>query len=344
MTAWDKEASEGIGVLPDEIILYVFKFLPLETLLICEKVCRHWRKLAHDTTLWRHFVIIYSGKPGQSEVSEKNLEIICSHSQIIFCLKLQYLYNYQDIKSIMEKCCNLVSIELVMCRLCKEFEDDIKKWPNLKKINLKNSLVLSNEDLVIYYDQFKDLNFLALSDFGLSLANCNSLLNCQYLNHILIEKIKNLSLDYMKELILSKQTSIITLHIYGGDSIDDHCLQLLSQCSLLKDLAIIRCENLTDKGFISLVNLNEIKHLQIWNNLNFSELVLLQTLSSPNMKVLQSLSLSRIINVSPVIVDTISEYYKNLKFLALYQCPRIINTDYEKQLKSKFRNIEVVLY
>lgn len=343
MTASDR-VSEGIEVLPDELLLAVFKFLPLETLLTCENVCRHWRKLACDTALWRKFVIVYSGKPGQSEVSKKNLEIIHSHGQIIFCLKLQYIYSYQDIKSIMEQCSNLISIELVMCRIGKEFEDDIKKWPNLKKINLKNSLLLTNEDVVINYDCFQQLNFLSLSDFGLSPVNCNTLLHCLYINHILIEKIKNLNSDYIKELIISKQRTLITLHIYGGDSIDDHSLELLSQCPMLKDLAIIRCENLTDKGLISLANLRKVQHLQIWNNTNFSEFVLLHTLSSQNLKTLESLSLSRIGNISPLIVDVISEYYKNLKFLALYQCPRIINTDYEKQLKSKFRNIDVVLY
>ncbi|XP_014368412.2 S-phase kinase-associated protein 2-like [Papilio machaon] len=342
MTVSDS-GSEGFGVLPDELILAVFQFLPLETLLTCENVCKHWRKLAQDTALWRRFVIVYSGKPGQSEVSEKNLEIINSHGQLIHQLKLQYLYSYQEIKSILEQCSNLTSIELVMCRLGKEFESYINRWPNLKKINLKNSLFLTN-DVVINYAHFQQLNFLALSDFGLSPVNCNTLLHCPYLNHILIEKIKNLSSDFIKELIICKQKILTTFHIYGGVSIDDHSLQLLSQCSMLRDLAIIRCENLTDKGLISLVNLQKIQHLQIWNNTNFSEFVLLHTLSSPNLKTLESLSLSRIGNISPIIVDVISEYYKNLKFLALYQCPRIINTDYEKQLKSKFRNIDVVLY
>lgn len=343
MTATD-DRSEGFGVLPDELLLAVFQFLPLETLLTCENVCKHWRKIARDTTLWRRFVIVYSGKPGQSEVSEKNLEIIHSHGRLISNLKLQYLYSYQEIKSILEQCSNLTSIELVMCRLGKEFESYINRWPNLKKINLKNSLLLTNDNLVINYDNFQQLKFLALSDFGISPVNCNTLLHCPCLNHIFIEKIKNLNLEFIKELIITKQRTLVTLHIYGGDSIDDHSMQLLSQCSMLKDLAIIRCENLTDKGLISLVNLQKVEHLQIWNNTNFSEFVLLHTLGSPNLKTLESLSLSRIGNISPVIVDIISEYYKNLKFLALYQCPRIINTDYEKQLKSKFRNIDVVLY
>ncbi|OWR49627.1 f-box/LRR-repeat protein 13 [Danaus plexippus plexippus] len=255
------------------------------------------------------------------------------------------MYIYSVIKFVIDQCENLISLELVMCRIGKDFEYDILKWPNLKKLNLRNSILLSsNIDLMVPFENFCHLQYLALSDFGLSSLNCDSLLGCNYLTHILIEKIKGLGLEFINKLILSKQKIIKTLHIYGGNSINDYTLKLLSNCVSLNDLAIVRCENLTDKGFISLTQLNNLQHLQIWNNNNFTETGILQVLGSPSIKQLKSLSLSRIQNVTPVSVDLLSEYYKNLKFLALYHCPKIIHTDYEKQLKSKFRNIDVVLY
>ncbi|XP_045767192.1 F-box/LRR-repeat protein 2-like [Maniola jurtina] len=339
------EGSCAINGLPDELLLYIFKCLPLETLLACENVCKRWTKLAQDSTVWKRIVLIYSGKPGQSEISEKNLDIITSHSEYIYCLKIQYVYNYSVIKSVIDQCKNLISLELVMCRVGKEFEDDILKWPKLRKISLKNSiLLLNNLDLLIQFDKFKELNYLALSDFGLNSNNCFTLLQCNHLSHIFIEKIRDLDVDFIKILILSRQSILEILHIYGGSSVNDSILQLLSQCPQLKDLAIIRCESLSDGGLLSLTSLKRIEHLQIWNNNNFSELAFLKTLSSSALLPLESLSLSRIQNVTPAIVDLISEHYKNLKFLALYQCPNIINTDYERQLKSKFRNIDVVLF
>lgn len=346
MTATDAEVvSEDINILPDELYMYIFKLLPLDAILACEKVCQRWKKLARDVTLWKKIIIVYSGKPGQSEVSAKNLEIIQSHCEYIYCLKLQYVYSYPVITSILEKCDNLVSLELVMCRIGTEFEVDISRWPHLRKISMKNSLLLqSSADLNIQYDQFKHLNYLSLSEFGLNSTNCESLLCCKYLSHIYIEKIRGLDLEFIMKLILAQQKILETLHIYGDDAVNNECLKMLSYCPMLKDLAIIRCENLTDEGLIALTNLKHVEHLQIWNNANFTEANLLRTLESPTMKTLQSLSLSKIGNISPVIVDVISEYYKNLKFLAVYMCPRIINTDYEKQLKSKFRNIDVVLY
>ncbi|KAJ0177798.1 hypothetical protein K1T71_006671 [Dendrolimus kikuchii] len=341
----EDDSSIPINTLPEELIVAIFKLLALEDIVACENVCRRWKKLARDPALWRRIPIVYSGKPGQSEVSERSLEIINTHKECVHNLKLQYIYSYPMVISVIEKCPNLVSLELVMCRVCKEFEDDVRQWRGLKKLNMKNSLLLtSNDDLAIQFDQFESLSFLSLSDFGLSSINCKSLLVCKNLCHILIEKIKGLHLEFIKELIVSKQKILKTLHIYGGDAVDDKCLHLLSQCAQLRDLAIIRCENLTDEGLLSLTVLKQIEHLQVWNNINFSEYNLLKTLGSDSMTKLQSLSLSRIRNISPLIVDLISEYYKNLKFLAVYQCPRIINTDYEKQLKSKFRNIDVVLY
>lgn len=345
MPSCENDAPDLINNLPEELLLYIFRLLPLETILECENVCRLWRKLSRDVTLWRRIVLVYSGKPGQSDVSSKNLEIIQSHADYICCLKLQYIYNYPELKTILDKCNRLISLELVMCRIGKGFEEDVKRWPHLKKLNLKNSLLLqANDTISLEFDQFKDLNYLSLSDFGLTVNNCDTLINCAHLSHILIEKIKNLNLECIRDLILSKMKILKTFHIYGADAVDDECIQLLSQCRQLKDLAIIRCESLTDAGLIALVNCQNLQHLQIWNNVHFSELNLLKTLGSPTMVKLQSLSLSRIRNIAPVIVDVISEYYKNLKFLAVYQCPRIINTDYEKQLKSKFRNIDVVLY
>lgn len=341
----ENEAADHINVLPDELLIDIFKYLPLDAILSCENVCKRWRKLALDPAIWRRIVLVYSGKPGQTEVSENNLSIISSHKDYVSCIKVQYVYSYSIIKSVIEQCKNLISLELVMCRLGKEFEDDITQWPNLKKINLKNSILLVNNiELLIQFNIYKDLKYLALSDFGLTTTNCNSLLSCHHLSHIFIEKIKHLELKFIKDLILSQMNILQTFHIYGGDSIDDDALKLLSQCPLLKDLAIIRCENLTDEGLISLTSLKCINHIQLWNNTHFSELTLLKTLGGPSMILLKSLSVSRVQNITPLIVDLISEYYKNLKFLALYQCPRIINTDYEKQLKSKFRNIEVVLY
>lgn len=257
---------------------------------------------------------------------------------------MQYILKYPFLSSLTGLCKNLVTLEMIMCRVQVELEEDLKKWPNLKKLNLKNSMLKSERPLLLPLDHFKHLTFLGLSDFGLTTENCDSLLQCNYLNHILIDKIRGLSLEYIKTLINTKQQTLITFHIYGGDSVDDECLLMMAQCPMLRDLSITRCENLTDRALDGVSKIEPITHLQLWNNNVFSEAKLKKTLAQVNLRKLRRLSLSRVQNVTGAIVDVISEYYTSLKFLALYQCPRIINTDYEKQLKAKFRNIQIVLY
>ncbi|VVC92522.1 unnamed protein product, partial [Leptidea sinapis] len=317
-----EEYSWKFNNLPDELIISIFKYLSIDDLLTCKCVCVKWRKLSLDPMLWRRLLIVYSGKPGQSEVNEKSLRIIKLHPNLVYCLKIQYEYNYSIIQSMMAKCKNIISFEVVVCRIKEKFKDDIKKWPHLKKLNLKNTMPFEAITWTISFDHFKELKYIALAEFGLNSSNCETLLDCTCLTHINIEKIKDLELDFIKKLIDMKQSKLETLHIYGGSSVDDSCLQDLTKCPKLKDLAILRCENLTNRGLIHLANLNHIERLQIWNNNNFTEIMLLKTLQSPNLITLKSLSMSRIKHISPAAIDTISEHYKNLKFLALYQCPR----------------------
>ncbi|KFM71683.1 S-phase kinase-associated protein 2, partial [Stegodyphus mimosarum] len=41
--------------LSDEIILHIFKWLPKTILVKCSQVCKRWRNLSYDETLWRRF-------------------------------------------------------------------------------------------------------------------------------------------------------------------------------------------------------------------------------------------------------------------------------------------------
>lgn len=41
-------------MLPDELGLFVFSYLPWQALVACSSVCKRWRTLAEDATLWRN--------------------------------------------------------------------------------------------------------------------------------------------------------------------------------------------------------------------------------------------------------------------------------------------------
>ncbi|KAI0929340.1 hypothetical protein AcW2_005069 [Taiwanofungus camphoratus] len=46
-----------VGLLPDEVALHVFSYLPSQTLLTCSLVSRRWRALADDQSLWKSLCI-----------------------------------------------------------------------------------------------------------------------------------------------------------------------------------------------------------------------------------------------------------------------------------------------
>lgn len=328
--------------MPDEILLHIFQFLDLDAVLACERVSRRWRKVALDAGVWRRTVVVCSAQHGQ--VCPATLKIIRSHRMVLRHLKMQYILKYSSVSSLSGICKNLSALEMVMCRIQVELEEDLKRWPKLKKLNLKNSLLKSTRPILLPLGYFKELTFLCLSDFGLTTENCDALLQCSQLNHILIDQIKGLEISNIRKLISTKQQTIITIHLYGGESIDDDCVLMLAQCPKLKDLNILHCEALTDRALDGIANLKCILRLQIWHNTSFSEAKLMKTFETERLRQLRRLSLSRVRNVTGNVVDIISEYYTNLMFLALYLCPRINKSHCENQLKAKFRNIEIVLY
>ncbi|KAI0070953.1 WD40 repeat-like protein [Panus rudis PR-1116 ss-1] len=46
-----------VGLLPDEVALHVYSYLPWQSLLTCSLVNRRWHKLTNDMTLWRALCI-----------------------------------------------------------------------------------------------------------------------------------------------------------------------------------------------------------------------------------------------------------------------------------------------
>lgn len=331
-----------ISSLPDELLVQIFQFLELDDVLACERVCRRWKALAADDAIWRRIKIVCIAQ--RAQVCPKTVRIIKSHCNVIRHLRMQYVLKYPFISSLISRCKNLLSLEMIMCRIQVEIEEDLKQWPQLEKLNLKNSLLKSTRALLLPLDHFTELTFLGLSDFGMTPENCDSLLHCQYLNHIVIDKIICLELHYIKTLINTKQQTLETLHMYGGEAIDDDCLFLLAKCPKLTDLCIIACESLTDRALEGITELKPITHLQIWNNAVFSDAMIRKTLEHENLRKLQRLSLSQISNVTGSVVDIITEYYTDLRFLALYQCPKIEKNSYENQLKAKFKDINLILY
>nr|NGY95482.1 hypothetical protein [Neochlamydia sp. AcF84] len=58
------EAPPSIKTIPEELIVHIFSFLSPKELVNAQQVCKHWKKIGDEETLWkRHHQQHFKGKP-----------------------------------------------------------------------------------------------------------------------------------------------------------------------------------------------------------------------------------------------------------------------------------------
>ncbi|XP_038069921.1 F-box only protein 15-like isoform X2 [Patiria miniata] len=62
----------NVDDLPDEVLLKVFGFLPADSLVTCDCVCKRWHQLANDDSLWERLYRSYAAS--KSELAERRLQ------------------------------------------------------------------------------------------------------------------------------------------------------------------------------------------------------------------------------------------------------------------------------
>ncbi|GAB1601652.1 F-box/LRR-repeat protein 12-like [Argonauta hians] len=109
--------------LPDSLILAVFQHLPVKSLCICSAVCKRWKKISHDPSLWRTVDL------RSCPCDLKSLKILMkAHFQSsLRCLKLQGFQ--KNCKSPVKWDFKIISNKIL--------EDLSVKCPNLNKLHLK---------------------------------------------------------------------------------------------------------------------------------------------------------------------------------------------------------------
>eukprot|EP00735_Rhodelphis_limneticus_P004157 TRINITY_DN15712_c0_g1::TRINITY_DN15712_c0_g1_i1::g.18693::m.18693 TRINITY_DN15712_c0_g1::TRINITY_DN15712_c0_g1_i1::g.18693 ORF type:complete len:318 (-),score=8.98,sp/Q8IX29/FBX16_HUMAN/39.33/3e-07,F-box-like/PF12937.2/7.5e-14,F-box-like/PF12937.2/2.1e+03,F-box/PF00646.28/1.1e-08,F-box/PF00646.28/2e+03,SPOC/PF07744.8/3.6e+03,SPOC/PF07744.8/0.018,PRANC/PF09372.5/0.16 TRINITY_DN15712_c0_g1_i1:622-1575(-) len=112
-TTSDKNAT-SFSLLPDELILHIFSFLPDPDMARCTQICHHWKRLAVDDSIWKvrcqrrwrvmfsdpkHWPVFASAIPKDQEYYKMYLEVAkfkswhCSlHKTGRFVCKLQALH------------------------------------------------------------------------------------------------------------------------------------------------------------------------------------------------------------------------------------------------------------
>lgn len=99
--------------MPDEILLEVFKRLSFNDLINARTVCKRWRKISKDKSLYKHLRI----------TSDRNLaslaNCIAENSDVVSSAVVEYLRpNEVDLAAeSFRKCANLVTLHFRKCEL-----------------------------------------------------------------------------------------------------------------------------------------------------------------------------------------------------------------------------------
>jgi len=242
---------DHFSTMSDEIVLLVFKWLPKCSLARCGAVCRRWRRLVKDESLWKRIEL------GMKTVRPGVLEDVVSRGCVVLRLARSTISSpiFTDLSS--QYRCKLQYLDLSMATIqsnCLALL--IKTCKYLKKISLEHCDL--NDDVCDGISENMNLDVLHLAMVtGLTPNGLKTILvECVKLRELNISW-TDLSLPGIQVLTENIPGSIDRLCVAGYREIlqDDHIKNICSRCPNLIELDVSDAAQLTPET-ISIV----VKH------------------------------------------------------------------------------------
>lgn len=286
---------DNFSRMSDEIVLLVFKWLPKCSLARCAAVCRRWRRLVKDESLWKRIELgMKSVRPGVLEdvVSRGCVVLRLARSTISspvfiqefssqYRCKLQYLdlsmatIESNCLATLIKTCKNLKKLALEHCDLSNSVCDGIGENKNIEVLHLamvtgltpmglKNILVecsrlrelnISWTDLTLQGIQVLTENVPGSID-RLCLAGYRDILQDDHIKNICSRCPNLIELDVSDAAQLTAETISIVVH---------HCLRLES-------LSTSRCYGISPYSYLLLKKLHTLLCLNIYGLLGSAAL------------------------------------------------------------------------
>lgn len=335
----------NINVLPNEILIYVFSQLDFESIQSVEQVCNRWHMLAMSAAVWENMRLVLCMK-NYEQIRDNILPKVASNLKVV---KLQYFKLYNQIRiSLTTFCPNITHLEISISHVEFTIFNDLKNWPELRFLSFRNSAISRAMDdadrnyvFEIPFKYLLKLETLVLSNFGLTPTSLFDMLCCTHLCNINMDKMKNIPSQFLESLISSKRHVLRNLCIYG-DTLTDDIMNLLSQCTALCTLHITTCKSLFDSSLLRLGKLKGLKSLKLRHGY-FSTCTLITYFSNNIFERLTFLSLSRCLHVSVQVVLAIKANAPKLTELSFYQCPFVMDVNFDRSEIEKLFDFPLLL-
>lgn len=265
-----------MDILPPEIILNIFSFLPQHELLThILHVCKSWRELGLAPSLWLN-VNTHPEDEEKNSTYLKNIETFCYHVKHLrtsedFIEKINLQSSKRQFRSLQEL--DLSNAFLVSAKVLVEFIPNCSLLNSLS-IRFDNSILFQDLFHILYEYRVEDLQLNYSGDdieflFVLELlsrqtflktlsVHCNTIQNNTV--EFLFENFTNLkscdvTSSYLKNETFMKMKPMPWLTSLSIDYTrvnDDGVKQLSLNIPNLKLFSVVRCENITDEGFINI--------------------------------------------------------------------------------------------
>ncbi|GFY15411.1 hypothetical protein TNCV_1572221 [Trichonephila clavipes] len=247
--------------ITDEIILYIFQMLPKPTLLQCSAVCKRWRNLSNDETLWKRYDF------GKRIIKPCVLEHLMLKGITILRLAMS------DIKSPVfsenflrdsQWYCNLQYLDLSMVTvLPTDLASILSMCVYLKKLSVENCEL--NEDCCKNIAQNGELTVLNMSMCsGLTPKGLHAIcMSCTKLEEWNLAW-TSLTAHSLETFLPVMPEGIKRLSLSGNrDTLDDNALiQVLNRCPDIIELDVSDCALLSEISFDVLVDkCKKLQHL-----------------------------------------------------------------------------------
>lgn len=243
----------AIDILSDELFLYIFNFLNIETLSLCSIVSRRWYRISNDSSLWRKISL------RNKTVSSENIVLILSKGVNEICLAKTTIQGFSQFDAF---CC-LEILDLTMANIDTAFLNTLLCASNisLRKLSLE-SLQIGQEtidSIAKYHTKLKSLNM--------------SMCTIADGQHIVFSEVpvtvEELNIGWTKwidvaHLVTKLPISLRRINLSGLSLTDENVEVLCSRCCYLIELEINDCYQITEQSLRTIrIKLSELEHLHI---------------------------------------------------------------------------------
>lgn len=299
-----REAEPGVSwdELPDELLLAIFAYLPLNDLLKVSMICKRWHRLSFDESLWQTLDLtcrsLLPGVIGQllpAGVTAFRCPRSCIGNPLFKTMKplrVQHMdlsnctVSVADLQSILCRCERLENLSLEGLVLSDDIIKSIAKNPSLIRLNLCGCSGFSAEALELMLSKCSMLEELNLSWCDFTATHVKTAVS-----HI-TSKVTQLNLSgYRQNLQMSDVKTLVErcpllVHLDLSDSVmlKPECFQYFHQLIYLQHLCLSRCYQISPAALVELGEIPTLKTLQVFGIVTDSSLQLLKE-TLPDMKI-----------------------------------------------------------